>query len=339
VVVSLVRRVLRGTAAGVALLCVLLALTAVASLALGAQRMSPGQVLGGLLAHDGSRDSVILWDLRLPRTVLGVAVGAALGLAGAVMQALTRNPLAEPGILGVNAGAALAVVTVIAVFGVDDALLYVWAAFAGAAGTAVLVHTVGFRGPAGGSPGRLVLAGAAANAVFGSLTSAVILLDPRAFNAFRFWQVGTLAGRGLGMFWQVAPFLLAGVVLALLLARPLNALDLGDEAGQGLGARPGLTRGLGALAVVLLCGAATAAVGPIAFVGLAVPYMVRVLVGPDQRRILPYSMLLAPVLLLGADIAGRLVAAPGEVETGIVTAFLGAPAFIWLVRRGRIPHL
>ena len=322
-----------------ALLTALLLLAVVASLAIGAEHVSLARVLPGVLdPHPRARDELIVHELRLPRTLLGVVVGMALGLAGAVMQALTRNPLAEPGLLGVNGGAALAVVIVIGTFRADDALVYVWAAFAGAAGAAALVYAIGARGRGGASPARLVLAGAAVNAVFSALTAGIMLLSPHSFNGFRFWQVGGLGGRELPVFLRVLPFVLAGTVLALLLARPLNALAMGDEAGRALGSKPGRTRALGALAVVLLCGSATAAAGPIAFLGLAVPFVVRTVAGPDQRRVLPCSLLLAPVLLLGADVLGRVVT-PGELETGIVTAFLGAPLFALMVRRGRTRDL
>ncbi|MFG2020034.1 FecCD family ABC transporter permease [Actinomadura geliboluensis] len=321
------------------LLAAVLLATVVASLAIGAGDVPLGRVLPGVFGpDDGSRAELIVHELRLPRTLLGIAVGAALGLAGAVMQALTRNPLAEPGLLGVNGGAAFAVVLVIGLADAGDPLVYVWAAFAGAAGAAVLVYLIGARGRGGASPARLVLAGAALNAVFSAMTAGVMLFTPANFNGFRFWQVGSLGGRELAVFYRVLPFVLAGAVLALLLARPLNALGMGDEAGRALGSRPGRTRALGALAVVLLCGSATAAAGPIWFLGLAVPFIVRAAAGPDQRLVLPYSLLLAPVLLLGADIIGRVVA-PGELETGIVTAFLGAPLFAVMVRRGRTRDL
>ncbi|GAA1805485.1 FecCD family ABC transporter permease [Actinomadura chokoriensis] len=320
------------------LAAVLLA-TVAASLAIGAGDVPLRRVLPGVLSPDGgSRAELIVHELRLPRTLLGVAVGMALGLAGAVMQALTRNPLAEPGLLGVNGGAALAVVLVIGATRVDDVLVYVWAAFAGAAGAAALVYMIGARGRGGASPARLVLAGAAVNAVFSAMTAGVMLLAPGTFSGFRFWQVGSLGGREMAVFYRVLPFILAGAVLALALARPLNALAMGDDAGRALGSRPGRTRALGALAVVLLCGSATAAAGPIWFLGLAVPFIVRTAAGPDQRLVLPYSLLLAPVLLLGADIIGRVVT-PGELETGIVTAFLGAPLFAVMVRRGRTRDL
>ncbi|MFA1543126.1 FecCD family ABC transporter permease [Actinomadura monticuli] len=322
-----------------ALLAAALLAAVVASLAIGAGNVPLGRVLPGVFAPDGgSRPDLIVHELRLPRTLLGIAVGMALGLAGAVMQALTRNPLAEPGLLGVNGGAALAVVLVLAAVRVDDVLGYVWAAFAGAAGAAALVYMIGARGRGGASPARLVLAGAALNAVFSALTAGVMLLTPGTFNGFRFWQVGSLGGRETAVFWRVLPFVLAGTALALLLARPLNALGMGDDAGRALGSSPGRTRALGALAVVLLCGSATAAAGPVWFLGLAVPFIARTALGPDQRLVLPFSLLLAPVLLLGADVVGRVIT-PGELETGIVTAFLGAPLFAVMVRRGRTRDL
>ncbi|MFV2215911.1 FecCD family ABC transporter permease [Actinomadura sp. LOL_016] len=323
---------------GLVLLAVALLLTIVASFALGAESVPFREVLPSVLSPDGTQHSLIVHELRLPRTAIGIVVGIALGLAGAVMQALTRNPLAEPGLLGVNGGAALAIVIVIGFFDVDEALVYVWAAFAGAAGAAALVYAIGARGRGGASPARLILAGAAVNAVFSALTAGLMLLSPQSFDGFRFWQVGYLAGRDLGIFWRVLPFVVAGTLLALVLARPLNALGLGDDAGRALGASPGRTRALGALAIVLLCGAATAAAGPITFLGLAVPFIVRAIVGPDLRWVVPFSLLLAPVLLLWADIAGRVVTA-GELETGIVTAFVGAPLFIVMVRRGRTREL
>jgi iron complex transport system permease protein len=328
----------RGRWGGLALLLVLLILAVMASFAVGAEHIPLGKVADGVFSPDGSKDALIIQELRLPRTVLGVVVGVALGLAGAMMQALTRNPLAEPGLLGVNGGAALAVVIVIGLFRVDDVLLYIWAAFAGAAGAAVLVYLIGARGRGGTSPARLVLAGAAVNAVFSALTAGLMLLTPRTFNSFRFWQVGTLGNRDLGVFYRVLPFIVVGTVLALVLARPLNALGLGEETGRALGAKLERTRAWGAFTIVLLCGAATAAVGPITFLGLAVPFIVRSVIGPDQRWVLPYSALLAPVLLLGADITGRVIT-PGELETGIVTAFLGAPLFMVMVRRGRTRDL
>lgn len=288
--------------------------------------------------NDGSTEAMIIHDLRIPRTLLGVLVGVALGLAGAVMQALTRNPLADPGLLGVNTGAAAAVVSGIAFAGLSGVLGYIWFAFAGAAAAAVVVYLLGAAGRSA-TPDRLVLAGAAVTAVLQSYVSAVLLIFPETFNQFRFWNVGALSGRKWDVLVPVAPFIVIGVIIALLLARPLNVLALGDQTGKALGAHVGRIRVLGAIAVILLCGAATAAIGPIVFLGLAVPHAARMLAGPDQRWVLPYSMLLAPIVLIGADVIGRVLNAPEELQAGIVVAFLGAPVFIALCRRRKLARL
>jgi iron complex transport system permease protein len=271
--------------------------------------------------------------VRLPRTVLGLLAGSALGLAGAVMQALTRNPLADPGLLGVNAGAAAGVVSAISFLGVTSLTQQVWFALLGAALVAVLVQALG--GTRGATPVRLALAGTAATAALYGYVNAVQLMDRAALDRMRFWTVGSLASANSQVIWHVLPFLLAGFALTLLLARPLNAIALGEDTARALGVRLQGTRIIALLAVTLLCGAATAACGPIVFVGLMIPHLVRALTGPDLRWILPYSALLAPVLLLGADIVGRLVARPSELQVGIVTALIGGPAFIFLVRRRR----
>ena len=284
-------------------------------------------------------DHLVIRELRLPRTILGVLVGAALGMAGAVMQGVTRNPLADPGILGVNAGASLLVVIGISAFGVTSILGYVWFAFAGAAVASVVVYSVAALGREGATPVKLALAGAALSAAFGAVTSAMLLLDQATFDQFRFWAVGSLAGRDMTIVVQIAPFLIAGCLLALCLGRVLNTLSLGEDVARGLGANVVLSRGVSAAAVVLLCGAATAACGPIGFVGLTIPHVARMIVGPDYRWVLPYSMVLAPILLLAADIIGRVVARPGELQVAIVTAFLGAPVFIALVRRKKLAEL
>ncbi|PRY37295.1 FecCD family ABC transporter permease [Umezawaea tangerina] len=292
-----------------------------------------------LLHNDGSTEAVIIHDLRVPRGLMGLLVGGALGLAGALMQALTRNPLADPGLLGVEMGAATAVVVAIAFTGVSTVTGYIWFAFAGAAAASVLVYVLGSSGRSAATPERLVLAGAAITAVLVAFVSAVLVLDTQAFNSFRFWDVGALAGRKMDAVAQVAPFILVGVALALGLARSLNVLALGDQTGKALGANLGRTRALGALAVTLLCGAATAAAGPIAFIGLTIPHVARMIAGSDQRWVLPYSLVLAPILLIGSDVVGRVVIAPAELQVGIVTAFLGAPVFIALCRRRKLAQL
>ena len=317
----------------------LLAVLALAGIAVGARYIPPGQVLHVLLHKDpASEDWIVVHHARIPRTLLGIAVGAALGLAGALMQALTRNPLADPGLLGVNGGAAAAVALGTALLDLRTFGSFVWFALAGAAVAAVVVHLLGAGGRSA-TPVRLALAGTAVTAVLTAVVNGLVLLDPLTLNRFRYWQVGTLAGVDAAVLRQVLPFLAAGAVIALLLARPLNAMALGDDAGHALGANPGRTRMLSMLAVTLLCGAATAAVGPIAFVGLAVPHLARHVCGPDQRWVLLLSAVLAPVLLLGSDIVGRLVLHPAELQVGVVTAFVGAPLFIALVRGRRIAHL
>jgi iron complex transport system permease protein len=255
------------------------------------------------------------------------------------MQGVTRNPLADPGLLGIEAGAALAVVVGIHSFGIGSLTGYVWFAFAGAGAASVVVYAIGSMGRGGATPVKLALTGSAVSALLASLTSAVLLLDVETLDEYRFWVVGSLAGRDEVVVWQVAPFLVVGTLLALGSARSLNALSLGDDVARSLGQRVQLARLVAALAVVVLCGAATAAAGPIGFVGLTVPHIARAICGPDYRWILPWSLVLAPTLLLGADVIGRVVARPGEVQVGIVTALVGAPFFVALVRRRKLAEL
>jgi iron complex transport system permease protein len=329
----------RGTAraAGLLLSVGVLLLVCIASIAIGAKSIPLGDVWHGLFHGAGTGDDVIVTDVRLPRTVLGLLVGVALGLAGAVMQALTRNPLAEPGLLGVNAGAAAAVVSAISFLGVTSISGYVWFAFLGAAVVSALVYVLG--GSRGATPVRLALAGTAATAALYGYVNAVQLLDSAALDRLRFWTVGSLASADMATVGKVWPFIAAGVVLALLIARPLNAMEMGDDTARALGAHLTRTRILAMLAVTLLCGAATAACGPIVFVGLMVPHLVRAITGPDMRWILPYAAVLSPVLLLGSDIVGRVVARPSELQVGVVTALIGGPVFIHLVRRKRMAQL
>ncbi|MCX4524119.1 MULTISPECIES: iron ABC transporter permease [unclassified Streptomyces] len=328
---------LRG--AGLIVALAALILIALLSVWLGTRDIPFTSTWNVLWNPDGSQASVIIHSYRIPRTVLGVLVGIALGLSGALMQALTRNPLADPGLLGVSLGASTGVVVAIAFLGIGSALGYVWFAFAGAAVASVVVYLLGSAGRKLATPDRLVVAGAAVTAVLYAFNSAVLLLDPRAFNQFRFWTVGALAGRRMDVVWVVLPFVVVGLVVALLLAPSLNALAMGEQLGRALGVNIGRTRVLGVVSVMLLCGAATAAAGPIGFVGLVVPHVARFVVGPDQRWVMAYSMLLAPVLLLGSDVLGRVIGAPGEVQVGIVTAFIGAPLFLALCRRRKLVML
>ncbi|MFF8907614.1 FecCD family ABC transporter permease [Streptomyces olivaceoviridis] len=323
-------------ALGLLLSVVLLVLVALASIAIGAKALSLDQVWHGVFHDTGTYGDVVV-DERLSRTALGLLAGAALGLSGAVLQALTRNPLAEPGLLGMNAGASAAVVTAMTYFGVTSLSGYVWFAFLGAAAVGALVWFLG--GSRGATPVRLALAGTAISAALYGYLQAVMITDGAALGKMRFWTVGSLVSATNSTIVQVLPFLAVGTVLALALARPLNAVEMGDDTARALGANLGRTRALAMLAAVVLCGAATAACGPIVFVGLMVPHVVRSFTGPDLRWILPYATVLAPVLLLGADVVGRVVARPAELQVGIVTAIIGGPVFIFLVRRRRTAQL
>lgn len=326
----------RPTAVRSALPLLALAAAVLASLALGARATSPATVLQVLLASDGSAEAVVVRQLRVPRTAVGLLVGAALGAAGALVQGLTRNPLAEPGLLGVNAGAALGVVLAMWLLGIGSLVGWVWFALVGAAAAAVLVHVLGASGRAAASPARLVLAGVATTALLSSLTSAVVLADRGTLDAYRFWVVGSLAGRDADLARQVAPFVVSGLVLALLAARALDAMALGDDAAAALGLRVGPVRAAASAAVVLLAGSATAAAGPLVFVGLVVPHLVRRWTGPLHRRLVPASMVTGAVVVLVADVVGRLAAPPGEVPVGVVVAALGGPVLVLVVRRGRL---
>ncbi|WP_229398045.1 FecCD family ABC transporter permease [Micromonospora okii] len=326
----------RRRAAVTAAAATVLALAVLASLALGSRPLAPGAVWHALVAPDGGDATTIVRELRMPRTALGVVVGLALAVAGVLFQALTRNPLAEPRILGVSAGASFGVVLAIAVFGVGSLTGYVWFGVAGALLAGAAVFAVANRARDGASPVTLALTGAALDASLGAVVYALLSIDARTFEEYRFWVVGGLTGRDVGVAGEVLPLVLAGLILAALVARGLDALALGDDVARGLGHRIGLVRLGGGAAGVLLTGAAVAAAGPIAFVGLAVPHLARALVGADHRWTLAVAALLGPALLLVADVVGRLVAPPGEVPAGVVTALLGAPLLAFLVRRARV---
>lgn len=319
---------------------VLLMIASAISLLVGARLISPEGVLQILLVADPwSFDRIVLVDYRLPRTLLGILCGAAFGVSGALIQAATRNPLADPGIMGVNGGAAFFVTLAVGLFGFHSIDAYLWFAFLGAILVTLAVYALGAAGRDGATPVRLVLAGVALAAVLGGIGSAITLLDPQAFDSMRFWSIGSIAGRDMDVVATVAPFIGVGLVIALIAARPLNAVALGDDLARSLGANIVRARILTLIAVTLLAGAGTAAAGPIGFVGLMVPHVVRWFTGPDQRWIIPMTMIYAPVLLLAADIAGRLILFPGELEAGIVTAFIGAPVLILLARRKKVSGL
>lgn len=310
------------------------------SLALGTKSIPISDAIGAFFDRDPDNlNHLIVRDLRQPRTMLGIVVGAGLGGAGALMQGVTRNPLADPGLLGVNAGAAFAVVVGIWLFDATEAISQVWFAMIGAAVASVLVYLLGASGRSGATPVRLALAGAALAALLFAFTRTIVLTDEATLDEFRFWAVGSLAGRQPALAGQVAPFIVVGVIIALGAARQLNALALGDDAARALGTNLGTARLVSVLGIMLLCGAAVAAAGPIAFVGLVVPHAARAWFGPDQRWLVPASVLIGVVLVLLCDTAGRLVARPAEIQVGIMTAVLGGPMFILLVRRVRMAQL
>jgi len=307
---------------------------ALAELCIGEPMLAPLQVLEMLRHPDGSQAAVILHTLRVPRLLLAIAVGAALAVAGVIMQALTRNPLAEPGILGVNAGASFAVTLSFVVLGIRGFGATLVIAAIGAAVAGVLVALLGGVGRSA-SVSRLILAGVALTAVLSGLTQALSLIDPAQYARIRVWEAGSLAARDTTTALIVAGVVVTGLVLALAIGPGLNLLVLGDDAARALGARVEIVRAIGLVTIVLLCGTATAAIGPVAFVGLLVPHAVRAFTGGDQVRTLVASIAAGPVLLLVADLIARTVAAPGEVPLGVVTAFLGAPVLIVLVNRRR----
>ncbi|WP_127753109.1 iron ABC transporter permease [Devosia sp. 1566] len=321
-------------AAGVALV----ALLCVLSITVGSREVSWADITAALLGHEDTIGQASV-SLRIPRTVLGLLSGAALGLAGTVMQGITRNPLADPGILGVNTGAALAVVLGIAWFNISSTQAFVWAAIGGAGGTALLVYTIGSLGRGGATPLKLVLAGAATSIAFSSLVTAVVLPRNDIAGGIRSWQIGGVGGADFERILVVLPFLAVGLIVSLLCAKKLNALALGDDLAAGLGEHVALIRAVGAFGAILLCGATTAACGPIGFVGLVVPHLCRLLFGSDYRWLLPLSAIGGAGLLVLADIVGRIVARPAELDVGIITALVGAPFFIWVVRRQRIREL
>lgn len=316
-----------------------LAAVAVVSLAIGSNPIPLSAVWELLWSPEATFESAVIHEQRMPRTLLVMLVGLALGVAGALIQSLTRNPLADPGILGINAGASLAVVVAVAVVGVASIWFYLWFAFVGAALAAVLVYVLGAIGGGTATPIRLALAGIAVTMAVSSLVQTVILSNQHAFNEFRFWVAGSAEGRGYPILFAVVGFIALGFVIACVLAPSLNALALGDETGRALGVRVARTRALVMIAVTLLAGAATAAVGPIGFVGLGVPYLARAIGGSDQRWVIPFAALLGPALLLIADVVGRVVLTPQEVQVGIIAAILGGPVFVMLARRRRIEAL
>ncbi|MFE6775321.1 FecCD family ABC transporter permease [Streptomyces sp. NPDC057702] len=316
-----------------ALAALALLLAVLLSLAVGSRHLAPSAVVDAL-AHGGEGEAAeVVRSMRLPRTLVGVMVGAALAMAGTVLQGLTRNPIADPGILGISQGASVAVVLAIAYASVHTLSGYVWFAFAGAAVAAVLVYAVAARGRGSATPVKLALAGAAVNALLVSVTMAVLTTKSAALDEFRFWQIGSLSGRDAEVAARIWPFLLVGTVLVIAVARGLDALALGEDVARGLGQNVATVRIVGGLGAAVLTGVGVAAAGPIAFVGLAVPHIARAIVGTDHRWLLPMAALVGPVMLLVSDVVGRLVFPPSEVPAGVMTSLTGVPFLVALVRR------
>ena len=318
------------------------------SIAIGSKTIDLATVLGTLTdmspttstpADVTAFDNRVVTELRIPRTFIALVVGMALGVAGALIQGHTRNPLADPGILGINAGAALAVVAGFSLFGINTMTATTLIAFFGAvAATALIFGLARFNGNAS-NPLTLILSGAALSAVLSSITSGLILADEANLDRLRFWTVGSVAGRDMSVFWAILPVIAIAIVLAFTTAPTLNLLNLGDDVASSLGVNTSRARVTGMLLIPLLAGSATAAAGPVAFIGLVVPHIVRLFTGPDYRWILPYSALLGSTVLLYADVIGRVVARPGELQVGIVLAFIAAPLFLILVNRRKVVSL
>ncbi|MFE2498878.1 FecCD family ABC transporter permease [Streptomyces scopuliridis] len=307
------------------------------SLAVGARAVAPSAVVDALLYGGHSDDAEVIRQLRVPRTLIGLMVGAALALAGTVLQGITRNPIADPGILGISQGSSVGVVLAIAFAGVHTLSGYVWYAFAGAAVASVAVYAIASSGRGGATPVKLALGGAAINALLVSVTMGVLTTSAATLDEFRFWQVGSIAGRDAEVAGQVWPFLLLGTVLVISVARGLDALALGEDVAKGLGQNVAAVRIVGGLGATVLTGVAVAAAGPIAFIGLAVPHIARAIVGSDHRWVLPMAALIGPVMLLVSDVIGRIVFPPSEVPAGVMTALLGVPFLVALVRRKAVP--
>ncbi|GIO45119.1 FecCD family ABC transporter permease [Paenibacillus apis] len=318
---------------------VLLVLCAIASLVLGSRVVRLQELLDGLFHPDAESYGANIVRKRVARTVFALCCGAALGVSGSLMQSVTRNPIADPSILGVNTGASVFVVSGIAFLNISAAHQYIWLALIGAAITAVFVFGIGSMGRGGATPIKLVLAGAATSAALSSVVSAILIPRSYVMDQFRFWQVGSVGSGSWSVVLTLAPFLVTGVVTAILTAPALNALALGDDVATGMGVRTGVLRLISALAGVILCGAVTALAGPIGFIGLLATHVMRLVLGPDLRFVIPMSALSGAIILTISDILGRLLGSPGELEVGVVTAFVGAPLLIFLAIRSKVRSL
>jgi len=329
------RRLALGITLGVGLVLVVLA-----SIWIGSNGISPGAVWHGLLGDGSHEADVVVWGSRVPRTVIGLLVGGALGAAGVLMQGHTRNPLADPGLFGVSAGASLAVVLGVFVLHTTSASATVWLSLVGALVGAVAVFAVSTAGSGVASPVPLALAGTAVSALLAAITSFIVLGDQASLDAYRRWVIGSLGGRQLEVVQAIWPFLLVGAVLAMLNTRALDNLALGEEMARGLGERVGMARGVGLAAITLLTAGATAAAGPIGFVGLTVPHVARAVIGNAHARLVPVAALLGAGLVVLADTVGRVVTGgDAEIEVGVVLAVIGGPVFVAVARRRSLAAL
>ena len=322
------------------ILCLaLLSIMAIFSISLGAKSIAFSKVIDVLLGNDPDSLEAAIILQRIPRTLFGILAGGALGISGALMQSITRNPIADPSILGVNTGASLFVVAGIAFFNITVAYQYIWLAIIGAGVTAVFVYSVASMGKDGATPLKLALSGSAVSIVLGSLVSTIMLPNNRVMEAFRFWQVGSIGSATWESIMLISPFLIVGFIISMFISGYLNNLALGDEAATALGTNVVMTRTIGALSSVLLWGATPALGGPIGFVGLIIPHIIRLIFGSEMSKMLPLSFLGSAILMLVSDIIGRIISLPGETEVGIVTAVIGAPVFILAIRKGRVKSL
>lgn len=320
-------------AAGIPVTLALLGLVMLLHILFGAADIAAPDVLQSFTAYDVENTShLIIRTVRFPRVIIGVTVGAALAIAGAVVQGITRNRLADPGLLGIESGAVVAVVLAIYFLKITSASQYAWFGFAGASVTGVVVYALGSMGRRGATPAKLVIAGAALTSLIGSITTTVLIFSQETTEQIRFWLAGSIAGRDFTVYWQLLPYFAVGFLLAFILARQITTLSMGEDVARGLGQNTLLIQGVSAVSIILLAGASAAISGAIGFIGLVIPHIARSLVGVDYRWVLPYSAILGAILLVSADIAARLIIRPIELPVGIMTALIGAPVFVYLAR-------
>ncbi|WP_175640546.1 FecCD family ABC transporter permease [Metabacillus schmidteae] len=313
---------------------ILLLLLFCGSLVFGYANTNLKTVYDAFMSFNGSNEHIIVYEVRLPRALIGATVGASLALAGAIMQALTKNPLASPSVFGINAGAGFFIVVAVTFFYVNSYQGFTFVAFAGAAFSAFIVYFVGSFGRQGLTPMKLTLAGAAMAALFSSLTQGLLVVNEAALDQVLFWLAGSIQGRSLESLFAVLPYILPAIMISLILSQKINVLIMGEDVAKGLGQRTGFVKLTGALLVILLGGGAVAVAGPIAFIGIVIPHFARFIVGNDYRWIFPYCVVLGGSLLVFADILARYVVMPEEVPVGVMTAFIGTPFFIYIARRG-----